>query len=160
MNNLIKQTLKIIAPNCFFSEKIVFFHIISRYFKIRNFKILSKFLDGHIYKKYHCNIEAGCEIGKKCVFPHPIGIVIGSGVKIGENVKIFQNVTIGGKRNKQNEELIDYPVIHDNVKIFGNTIILGSVEIGSGAIIGACSLVLNDVPPNAIYAGCPAKMIN
>lgn len=37
--------------------------------------------------------------------------------------------------------------------------IIGGVHIGTGAVIGAGSIVTKDVPPYAIVAGCPAKVI-
>lgn len=44
--------------------------------------------------------------------------------------------------------------------LIGNgTIILGNVTIGRGAVVGAGSLVLSDVPPNAIYVGRPARLV-
>lgn len=44
--------------------------------------------------------------------------------------------------------------------LVGNGVtILGSVTVGSGAVIGAGSLVLHDVPPNAIVVGRPARLL-
>ena len=52
------------------------------------------------------------------------------------------------------------PVIGNDVWIGHHAIILPSVsEIGHGAVIGAGSLVTKDVPPFAIYAGNPARLI-
>lgn len=49
--------------------------------------------------------------------------------------------------------------IFDNVYIGMNTIILGNVRIGPNVIINAGSLVTNDVPPNSIVGGVPAKVL-
>ena len=89
---------------------------------------------------------------KNTKFPHPIGIVIHPQVKIGYNCEIFQNVTIGTWNNKS-------PTIGNNVKIYANSVIIGWIKIGDNAIIGAGSVVLNDVPANAVVAGNPAKII-
>ena len=50
-------------------------------------------------------------------------------------------------------------VIGNDVWIGMNSIILSGVKIGDGAVIGAGSVVTHDVPPYAIVAGCPAKII-
>lgn len=49
--------------------------------------------------------------------------------------------------------------IGDNVWIGDKATILSGVTIGNGAIIGANSVVTKDVPPHAIAAGCPARII-
>jgi lipopolysaccharide O-acetyltransferase len=49
--------------------------------------------------------------------------------------------------------------IGDRVWIGDNAVILGPATIGSGAIIGANSLVRGVVPPNCIVAGSPARVI-
>jgi virginiamycin A acetyltransferase len=50
-------------------------------------------------------------------------------------------------------------VIGNDVLVLYNATILSGVKIGDGAIVGACSVVAKDVPPYAIVAGNPAKII-
>jgi virginiamycin A acetyltransferase len=50
-------------------------------------------------------------------------------------------------------------VIKDDVWICANSIILSGVTIGQGAVIAAGSVVTKDIPPYAIVAGVPAKII-
>lgn len=73
-------------------------------------------------------------------FTHPLGIVIGAGVVIGENCLIRQNVTIGGVGSA-------VPTIGDGVEIGAGAILLGPIQIGARARIGAGAVVLEDVPP-------------
>ena len=49
--------------------------------------------------------------------------------------------------------------IGNDVWIGKGVVITDGVTIGDGAVIGACSLVLSDVEPYAIYAGVPAKKV-
>ncbi len=100
-------------------------------------------------------------IKKGTYFPHPVGIVISSAATIGKNCIIYQNVTIGAKTFQQGDVRIvdNYPCIGDNVTIYAGAVICGPVKIGDNAVIGANSVVINDVPANSIAIGVPAKII-
>lgn len=50
-------------------------------------------------------------------------------------------------------------VIGDRVWIGDNCVIIGPARIGTGAVVGANSVVTSDVPPDAIVAGAPARVI-
>jgi acetyltransferase-like isoleucine patch superfamily enzyme len=97
---------------------------------------------------------------------------------VGRFCSIGQNVIIGLEKNKHPTNWLstslfskniekDYESIAaNNVTIIGNdcwigrdAVIMSGVNIGNGAIIGARALVTSDVPPFAIYAGIPAKLI-
>jgi len=95
---------------------------------------------------------------KRTRFPHPVGIVIGKNVQLGSNCIIYQNVTIGTKQT--NDDInAEYPKIGNNVIIYPNSVLFGDIEIGDNAIIGAGSIIFFDIPPNAVVAGNPAKII-
>lgn len=98
-----------------------------------------------------CNVEIGsyCSIASYCAIgggKHPTNYVSTS--------PIFYN-----KKNS--------PLFCDNKKvIIGNDVWIGEsvfikdgIKVGNGAIIGAHSVVTHDVPPYAIVAGVPAKII-
>jgi maltose O-acetyltransferase len=107
-------------------------------------------------------------------------IEVGKGTYIGVGTTIFGegNVTIGdyvlmgpgirilsSKREYVKDILIMHQpeipkptIIEDDVWIGANAVLLG-VKIGRGAIIGAGSIVVKDVPPYAIVGGNPAKII-
>jgi len=100
-------------------------------------------------------------------------LIIGNYVSIGKNVTFI----LGG--NHQISTITNYPlfssfiemsathdaqtkgpiVIEDEVWIGLGSTILSGVRIGKGAIIGACAVVTKDIPPYAIVAGNPAKII-
>lgn len=70
------------------------------------------------------------------------------------------NYDVFGKKDIiVNNKLSKQLIIGNDVWIGCNSTILRDVKVGDGAVIGANSLVNRDVPPYAIVAGCPAKII-
>jgi len=72
--------------------------------------------------------------------------------EIGENCSIFQQVTIEYTRK-------GCPTIGNNVSIYAGAKVLGNINIGDNAVIGANAVVVKDVPANAVVVGNPAKII-
>lgn len=99
-----------------------------------------------------CRMYVAMAARQKTVFPHPVGIVLAGNTRLGRDCTIYQNVTIGGKDNQ-------YPVLGDRCIIYPNSCIIGHVTIGENAVIGAGSVVLEDVPANSIVAGNPARIL-
>ena len=102
----------------------------------------------------------------KCViFPNTVGpglkfYHIGSFIHIGENCHIGKNLSFpGGVVLGKGKGGICEVTIGDNCFIGINTTILGKVNIGNNVTIGAHSLVLSDIPDNAVAVGSPAKVI-
>ena len=109
--------------------------------------------------RYNKNIEIlTSQIGKGFIVYHNLGAVIRA-KSIGENVTISQGVTIGegGSQNDKNNENI--PTIGNNVLIATNALVLGDVTIGDNAIVGAGSIIVKDVPANAVVVGNPQRII-
>lgn len=88
-------------------------------------------------------------------------------VKIGENVRIGHNVRIYTLSNIADQdfskevlkEKTGDVIVGDNSWIGVNVLINPGVKIGKNCVIGANSVVTDDVPDNTIYGGVPAKLI-
>lgn len=99
-------------------------------------------------------IPAQTRIGKYVGFVHGAnGVVIGPSVVIGDRVTIHHQVTIGQLNSAKT------PVIGNNVYIGVGAKILGDINIGEGAKIGANAVVTKDVPSYATAVGVPARII-
>lgn len=101
------------------------------------------------------DIHPGATIASDAMFIHGQGAVIGAQSIIGSNVHIFQQVTLGVK----SLDVEGMPTIESDVILSAGCKILGPIRIGANAIIGANAVVLNDIPPNAIAVGVPAKIV-
>lgn len=102
---------------------------------------------------YGIEIGNQVELGEGVNFAHTLGIVIGGDAKIGARVKFLGNNTVGTAKDN------GYPIIEDDVVIGCGARILGPVRIGRGAVIGANAVVVTDLPPGAVAAGIPAKVL-
>jgi serine O-acetyltransferase len=109
---------------------------------------ISRFLTG-------IEIHPGATIGHRFFIDHGSGVVIGETAEIGDDVLIYQGVILGGVTLQKKKR---HPTIGNRVMIGSGTIILGPITIGDGARIGAASLVIHDVPPEAIAVGVPARL--
>lgn len=102
-------------------------------------------------------IHPAAQIGKNFIIDHGSGVVIGETTVIGSNVLIYHGVTLGGTGNESHTKR--HPSLCDNVMIAAGAKILGNIQIGYGAKVGANAVVLKDVPPYATAVGMPARII-
>ncbi|MBU0905524.1 MAG: serine O-acetyltransferase [Firmicutes bacterium] len=101
-------------------------------------------------------IHPGAKIGRRFFIDHGMGIVIGETCEIGNDVTIFQGVTLGGTGKERGKR---HPTLHDNVLVATGAKVLGSITIGENSKVGAGSVVLKDVPPNATVVGIPGTVV-
>jgi acetyltransferase-like isoleucine patch superfamily enzyme len=90
-------------------------------------------------------------------------IIIGNYVVVGANTTIvdtdFHATDSIQRWVKPSDGGMGEVAIEDNVFIGMNCLILKGVRIGKGSVIGAGSVVTEDVPPNVIVAGNPARLV-
>ena len=94
-------------------------------------------------------IHPAAKIGPGFFIDHGVGLVIGETSELGKNVTLYQQVTLGGIapsiKTSQQINTKRHPTIGDDVIIGSGAQILGPVNIGNKARIGANAVVLNDV---------------
>jgi len=85
--------------------------------------------------------------------------VIGESAEIGNDVTIYQHVTLGGTNPTTGAGGKRHPTIGSNVVIGSGAQVLGPIEVGEGAKIGANSVVTKDVAAGSTVVGIPAKPV-
>ncbi|MCM1367202.1 MAG: serine O-acetyltransferase [Roseburia sp.] len=129
-----------------------FFHFlhVHRYF------LLARILSGLTRFFTGIEIHPGATIGAGVFIDHGAGVVIGETAVVGNNVIIYQGVTLGGTGKDKGKR---HPTIEDGVMISAGAKVLGPFTVGAGSKIGAGSIVLNEVPPNATVVGVPGRIV-
>ncbi len=79
------------------------------------------------------------------------GVIIEDDVQIGSHVSIYSENTIDGTQGKV--------VIKKGCKIGAHTVIMPNVTIGENAVVGAFSLVKEDILAQSLAYGIPAKVV-
>ena len=102
------------------------------------------------------DIHPGATIGRNLFIDHGF-TVIGETAEIGDNVTIYQCVTLGGTNPANGIPGKRHPTISDDVIIGSGAQVLGPVNVGVRARIGANSVVTKDVPEGATMVGIPAR---
>lgn len=96
--------------------------------------------------------------GGKFIMKHHAGASQGLTVITGKHGKRvgswFHDIMWTGELDEESTVTVE-----EDVQIGANVTLMPGVTIGRGAQIGACSVVTKDIPPYAIAAGCPAKVI-
>ena len=139
LNSEIDKTAKVYSASSFYNSKI------GRYSYV-----------GYDSEVVNCEIGAFCSIAN--------GLIVGGAQHPMEWVStspVFYDVK-GGTGHRLGNLKVETPkrtIIGNDVWIGSRVIIMQGIRIGDGAVIGAGAVVTKDVPPYAIVAGVPAKVI-
>lgn len=113
-------------------------------------------------------IQKNSSVGKRCkISSHTFvceGVVIEDNVFIGHGVTFINDsypraTTVNGELQTEADWKVEQTVIRKGASIGSGSTILSNTSVGENAIVGAGSVVTKDVPPNAIVAGNPARIL-
>jgi UDP-2-acetamido-3-amino-2,3-dideoxy-glucuronate N-acetyltransferase len=113
-------------------------------------------------------IQKGARIGRHCkISSHTFiceGVTVEDEVFIGHGVQFINDkypraVTEGGALQTEADWQVEPTHVERGASIGTGATILGNVRIGARAVVGAGAVVTRDVPPGAIVAGNPARVI-
>ena len=128
----------------------------AHFMHIHGYKLIARIISQ--LAKFFTGIEIhpGAKIGHGVFIDHGEGVVIGETAVVGNNVVIYQGVTLGGTGKDKGKR---HPTIEDGVMISAGAKVLGPFTVGKNAKIGAGSIVLKEVPPNATVVGVPGRVV-
>lgn len=103
---------------------------------------------------YSCEVMPGARIGPRLRLPHPFGIMIANDVVIGSDVSLAHNVTLGSDLSHEGQ-----PRIGNGVTVLPGAVVAGPIEVGDGALVGANSVLLEDLAPGARCAPAETRTL-
>lgn len=101
-------------------------------------------------------IHPGAVIGRGVFIDHGMGVVIGETAIVGDYTLIYQGAVLGGTGKESGKR---HPTLGKNVVVGAGAKVLGNIQIGDKARIGAGSVVLRDVPSGCTVVGVPGRNI-
>ena len=116
---------------------------------------------GGYSEKISIRIGTGSFIGSGCEFNALSSVVIGRSCLIASGCRFIDHdhgTERGSPMKDQVEQSADI-MLGDDVWLGVNCVVLKGVSIGTGAIIAAGAVVTRDVPPFAVAAGVPARVL-
>jgi serine O-acetyltransferase len=117
---------------------------------------LAAHLQNRISEAFGVDVHPAARIGSGILIDHGTSVVIGETAVVEDYVSLLHEVTLGGTGKETGDR---HPKVRRGVLIGAGAKILGNVEIGIGAKVGAGSVVLTDVPPHTTVAGVPARVV-
>jgi serine O-acetyltransferase len=117
---------------------------------------IARHMQSRVSEVLGVDIHPAARMGKGIMLDHGSGLVIGETAVIDDDVSILQNVTLGGTGKESGDR---HPKVRQGVLIGAGAKILGNIEIGVGAKIGAGSVVVAPVAPFTSVVGIPAKPV-
>ena len=141
---------------CYPGLHAVWMHRLNHWLWKRGYIVLARFLSQIARFFTGIEIHPGATIGKRLFIDHGMGVVIGETAEVGDDVTLYQGITLGGTGKEQGKR---HPTIENGVVVGAGARILGNITIGKDSQIGASSVVLANIPPNATVVGVPGRVV-
>lgn len=117
---------------------------------------LARHIQSRISEAFAIDIHPAAVMGRGIMLDHGSGLVIGETAVVEDDVSILQNVTLGGTGKQTGDR---HPKVRRGALIGAGAKILGNIEVGVGAKIGAGSVVVAPVAPYTSVVGVPARPV-
>lgn len=131
-------------------------HAVRYLFFLRQQNPVARLCRKHMQTKYGLEIGNGNNIGPGLYLGHVYSITVNPRARLGKNCNLHKGVTIGQENRGKR---IGAPVIGDNVWVGTNAVVVGGITVGDNVLIAPNAFVNQDIPPNSIVIGNPARTI-
>ena len=131
-------------------------HKISHFLWCHHFKLLGRMHSQFWRFLTQIEIHPGAVIENGVFIDHGSGLVIGETAIVESGAKLYHGVTLGGTGKDTGKR---HPSIRRGALISAHAQLLGPIEIGENARVGASAVVTKDVPEAVTVVGVPAKIV-
>ncbi len=101
-------------------------------------------------------IHPGATIASGVFIDHGAGLVIGETAIVEKGVMLYHGVTLGGTGKDVGKR---HPTVREGALVSAHAQVIGPIEIGAKAKVGAGAVVVSDVPSDVTVVGVPAKIV-
>ncbi|MEY8700866.1 serine O-acetyltransferase [Streptococcus ferus] len=131
-------------------------HRLSHFLWKHGFKLLAR-MHSQFWRFWtQIEIHPGAEIAEGVFIDHGAGLVIGETAIVEKGAMLYHGVTLGGTGKDTGKR---HPTVRKGALVSAHSQVIGPVEIGENAKVGAAAVVLSDVPPDVTVVGVPAKVV-
>lgn len=131
-------------------------HKLSHWLWRHHFKLLARMHAQFWRFLTQIEIHPGAKIANGVFIDHGSGLVIGETAEVEAEVKLYHGVTLGGTGKDTGKR---HPTIRKGALISAHSQLLGPIEVGEFAKVGAGAVVVTDVPANVTVVGVPARVV-
>lgn len=131
-------------------------HRLSHFLWKHDFKLLARMYSQFWRFWTQIEIHPGAQIDSGVFIDHGSGLVIGETAIVEKGVLLYHGVTLGGTGKDCGKR---HPTVRKGALISAHAQVIGPVEIGENAKVGAAAVVVADVPSDVTVVGIPAKIV-
>lgn len=131
-------------------------HRISHFLWNHGYKLLAR-MHSQFWRFWtQIEIHPGAKIASGVFIDHGSGLVIGETAVVEKGVMLYHGVTLGGTGKDAGKR---HPTVRQGALISAHAQLIGPIEIGENAKVGAGAVVVADVPSDVTVVGIPAKIV-
>ena len=131
-------------------------HRVSHFLWNHGFKLLAR-MHSQFWRFWtQIEIHPGATIASGVFIDHGAGLVIGETAIVEKGVMLYHGVTLGGTGKDVGKR---HPTVREGALVSAHAQVIGPIEIGAKAKVGAAAVVVSDVPSDVTVVGIPAKIV-
>ena len=144
------------VPSTYPGVKALAAHRVSHFLWNHGFKLLAR-MHSQFWRFWtQIEIHPGATIASGVFIDHGAGLVIGETAIVEKGVMLYHGVTLGGTGKDVGKR---HPTVREGALVSAHAQVIGPIEIGAKAKVGAGAVVVSDVPSDVTVVGIPAKIV-